>query len=211
MARNPLRFNQSIPNLRPNLRASDAAFAGAGAKEAALARGAQDMANAALAVDRYQTAKAERAKNVKYGLASTRLKGETVIAHEVALAEGGPGGEDYEATGAGEETVDGQPCLKLELTATRKGVSYPRVLAWIAKKGHAPVRAELYVASDKLAKVASFTLGEVDGRRQVTTMTLVDHLQKERRTEVHYLARQARTLGDEWFNPAFLVRAESPQ
>ena len=48
MARNPLRFNQSIPNLRPNLRASDAAFAGAGAKEAALARGAQDMANAAL-------------------------------------------------------------------------------------------------------------------------------------------------------------------
>jgi hypothetical protein len=120
-------------------------------------------------------------------------------------------GEDYEAASLGEETVAGQPCLKLELTATRKGVSYPRVVAWLAKKGHAPVQAELYVASDKLAKVASFTLGEVDGRRQVTTMTLTDHLQKERSTEVHYLSRTAKTLGDEWFNPAFLVRAEAPQ
>lgn len=120
-------------------------------------------------------------------------------------------GEDYEAASLGEETVAGQPCLKLELTATRKGVSYPRVVAWLAKKGHAPVQTELYVASDKLAKVASFTLGEVDGRRQVTVMTLTDHLQKERRTEVHYLSRIAKTLGDEWFNPAFLIRAESPQ
>lgn len=120
-------------------------------------------------------------------------------------------GDDYEAASLGEETVRGEACLKLELTATRKGVSYPRVVAWLAKKGHAPVQAELYVASDKLAKVASFTLGDVDGRRQVTTMTLTDHLQKERRTEVHYLSRTAKTLGDEWFNPAFLVRAESPQ
>ena len=120
-------------------------------------------------------------------------------------------GEDYEAASLGEETVAGQPCVKLELTATRKGVSYPRVVAWIAKKGHAPVQAELYVASDKLAKVASFALGEVDGRRQVTTMTLTDHLQKERSTEVHYLSRTPKTLGDEWFNPAFLVRAEAPQ
>lgn len=120
-------------------------------------------------------------------------------------------GEDYEAASLGEETVAGQPCIKLELAATRKGVSYPRVVAWLAKKGHAPVQAELYVASDKLAKVASFTLGEVDGRRQVTSMTLTDHLQKERSTEIHYLARTAKTLGDEWFNPAFLIRAEVPQ
>ena len=120
-------------------------------------------------------------------------------------------GEDYEASVLGEEAVNGEPCVKLELAATRKGVSYPRVVAWLAKKGHAPVQAELYVASDKLAKVASFALGTVDGRRQVTAMTLTDHLQKERKTEVHYLARTAKTLGDEWFNPAFLVRAEVPQ
>jgi hypothetical protein len=71
------------------------------------------------------------------------------------------------------------------------------------------VQAELYVASDKLAKVARFTLGDVDGRRQVTTMTLTDHLQKERSHRGALPVAHAKTLGDEWFNPAFLVRAES--
>lgn len=119
-------------------------------------------------------------------------------------------GEDYDGSVAGEETVDGTPCLRLELTATRKGTSYPRIVLFLAKKGHHPVQAELYVASDKLAKIARFTLGDVEGRRQVTAMRLADHLQKDRSTEIHYLSRTARSLGEEYFNPAFLVRAEVP-
>ncbi len=120
-------------------------------------------------------------------------------------------GEDYDGSVIGEESVDGTPCLKLELTGQRKGVSYPRIVLYLAKKGHHPVQAELYVASDKLAKIARFTLGNVDGQRQVTSMTLIDHLQKERSTEIHYLSRSAKSLGDEYFNPAFLVRADVPQ
>lgn len=116
--------------------------------------------------------------------------------------------EDYDGELQGEETVEGVPCLKMEITGQRKGVSYPRIVLWLARQGHYPVRADLYVASDKLAKQASFTLGPVDGRKQVTTMTLVDHLQKERRTEIHYLARSSRTVSDEFYNPAYLVRAE---
>jgi hypothetical protein len=54
-------------------------------------------------------------------------------------------------------------------------------------------------------------MGEVGGRRQVTVMTLVDHLQKDRSTEVHYLSRTDRTLSDDYFNPAFLVRADLSQ
>jgi hypothetical protein len=119
-------------------------------------------------------------------------------------------GDDYEGKLLDEETVDGVPCLKLELTATRKGVSYPRIVLFVAKKGHHPVQAELYVASDKLAKIARFAMGDVEGRRQVTSMTLIDHLQKERSTEIHYLSRAAKTLGDEYFNPAFLIRADVP-
>ena len=37
---------------------------------------------------------------------------------------------------------------------------------------------------------------------------LTDRLQKERVTEVHYLARSAKALGDEYYNPAFLIRAD---
>jgi hypothetical protein len=120
-------------------------------------------------------------------------------------------GEDYDGQPGSEEVVDGVPCLKLDLLGSRKGVSYPRIVLYLAKKDHRPLQAELYVASDKLAKLARFTLGTVDGRKQVTVMTLIDHLQKERTTEVHYLSRSDRTLSDDYFNPAFLVRADVAQ
>lgn len=119
--------------------------------------------------------------------------------------------EDYDGKISGEDNVDGVSCLKLDLTGTRKGVSYPRIVLYLAKKDHRPVQAELYVASDKLAKLARFQLGTVDGRKQVTVMTLIDHLQKERTTEVHYLSRSDKTLSDDYFNPAFLVRSDVAQ
>lgn len=116
--------------------------------------------------------------------------------------------EDYDGRVEGEVVVDGVPCLKLDITGQRKGVSYPRIVLYLAKNDRRPVQAELYVASDKLAKEAAFKIGVVDGRRLVTEMTLVDRLQQDRRTEVHYLARSRKTLSDEYYNPAFLVRAD---
>jgi hypothetical protein len=116
--------------------------------------------------------------------------------------------EDYDGKLEGEEVVDGVSCLKLDIVGQRKGVSYPRIVLYLAKNGHYPVLAELYVASDKLAKLASFKMGVMDGRRVVTTMILTDRIQKERRTELRYLARTRKTLPDEYYNPAFLVRAE---
>jgi len=116
--------------------------------------------------------------------------------------------EDYDGRIVGEETVDGVPCIKLDIVGQRKGVSYPRIVLYIAKQGHYPVTAELYVASEKLAKLASFKLGTEGGRRTVTAMILIDRLQKDRRTELRYLERARKTLPDEYYNPAFLVRAE---
>ena len=116
--------------------------------------------------------------------------------------------EDYDGTVEGEVTVEGVLCLKLDITGQRKGVSYPRIVLYLAKNDRRPVQAELYVASDKLAKNASFTIGLVEGRRLVTTMTLTDRIQTNRHTEVHYLSRTPKTLPDEYYNAAFLVRAE---
>jgi hypothetical protein len=116
--------------------------------------------------------------------------------------------EDYDGKLEGEALVDGIACLKLDIVGQRKGVSYPRIVLYLAKNGHYPVLAELYVASDKLAKLARFRMGDMDGRRVVTTMILTDRIQKERRTELRYLARTKKTLPDEYYNPAFLVRAE---
>jgi len=119
--------------------------------------------------------------------------------------------EDYDGSVVGEATMGGVPCLKLDITGQRKGVSYPRIVLYLAKKDHRPIAAELYVASDKLAKEAEFRFGEVAGRTVVTQMNLIDRIQRERRTEVHYLARTPKTLGDEYYNPAFLVRADVNQ
>ncbi len=116
--------------------------------------------------------------------------------------------EDYDGRIVGEEGVDGVPCIKLDIVGQRKGVSYPRIVLYIAKQGHYPVTAEFYVASEKLAKLASFKLGTEGGRRTVTEMILIDRLQKDRRTELHYLERSRKSLPDEYYNPAFLVRAE---
>ena len=116
--------------------------------------------------------------------------------------------EDYDGRISGEAVVDGVPCVKLDIAGQRKGVSYPRIVLFLAKSDRRPVHAELYVASEKLAKTARFKVGEVDGRKLVTTMVLTDHLQRERRTEVHYLSRSAKALPDEYYNPAFLVRAD---
>jgi len=116
--------------------------------------------------------------------------------------------EDYDGRVEGEVLVDGVPCLKLDIAGQRKGVSYPRIVLYLAKSDRRPVQAELYVASDKLAKEATFRFGTVEGRRLVTAMLLTDRLQRERVTEVHYLSRAAKALPDEYYNPAFLVRAD---
>lgn len=115
--------------------------------------------------------------------------------------------DDYDGRIDGEATIEGVACLKLDLSVRRRGVSYPRIVLYVAKSDHHPVRAELFVASDKLAKTASFELGERDGRRQVLRMTLIDRLQDQRSTEIRYVSAAPKALPDEYYNPAFLVRA----
>lgn len=116
--------------------------------------------------------------------------------------------EDYAGTVVGEATIEDRPCVKLDLTAQRAGVSYARIELYLAKGSAEPVRADLYVASDKMAKQAFFQIEPVDGRRQVTVMRLVDRIQTSRETLVRYLSRKPKTLPDEYFNPMFLSRSE---
>lgn len=115
--------------------------------------------------------------------------------------------EDYDGRVIGESVIEGVPCVRLDLSGRRRGVSYARIVLALATSDHHPVAAELYVASDKLAKEATFEMGELGGRRQVTAMILTDRIQHDRRTEIRYLERTPKALGPEFYNPAFLVRA----
>ncbi|MBQ0959585.1 outer membrane lipoprotein-sorting protein [Ideonella sp. 4Y11] len=119
--------------------------------------------------------------------------------------------EDYDGRLVGEERCEAEgparPCLHLTLQARRKGVSYQRIELWLGKPRHEPVRAELYVQSDKLAKRARFVLDHAG--TLVSEMRLQDELGSRAQTRVQYLSRQPRAVPENWLNPMFLARNPS--
>jgi hypothetical protein len=114
--------------------------------------------------------------------------------------------EDYAGTLAGEESCEGLPCWHLQLQATRAGVSYRRIELWIGKARHEPLRAQLYVQSDKLAKQARFVLDKPSAPSSVTEMVLRDELSTHKETRVRYLSRVPKRVPEAWMNPMFLAR-----
>lgn len=120
--------------------------------------------------------------------------------------------DDYSGQVVGEERCEAAantppvPCLHLSLNASRKGVTYQRIELWMGKTRHEPVRADLFVQSDKLAKQARFVLDKHPSAPTVSEMVLADQLSNKKETRIRYLARKERTVPEEWLNPMFLAR-----
>ena len=121
--------------------------------------------------------------------------------------------DDYSGKLVGEERCESAttgapqvPCLHLSLAATRKGVTYQRIELWLGKVRFEPLKADLYVLSDKLAKQATFTLDKPNAPTMVTEMVLADQVSNHKTTHVRYLNRKERQVPQEWLNPMFLVR-----
>lgn len=98
------------------------------------------------------------------------------------------------------------PCLHLSLQSARKGLTYARIELWVGKARSEPLKAELYVQSDKLAKLASFVLDRADKPTQVTEMVLTDKLSSHKETRVRYISRLQKQVPESWLNPMFLAR-----
>ena len=125
--------------------------------------------------------------------------------------------QDYAATRVGAEpcaegAAPSEPapaaatCWHLSLTAQRQGVSYARIELWLGRTHHEPVRADLYVQSDKRAKQARFIADRPERPTRIDVMELSDQLGHGRRTRIEYLSRQARRVPESWLNPMALVR-----
>jgi hypothetical protein len=114
---------------------------------------------------------------------------------------------DYTGTLVGEENCEGnKPCLHLTLQGARKGLSYQRIELWLGKQRHEPIKADLYVQSDKLAKQASFVMDKPATPTQVNEMVLADQLGNHKETRIKYVARQPKVVPESWLNPMFLAR-----
>lgn len=107
---------------------------------------------------------------------------------------------DYQGSITREVEINGVPCLELELAATRKNLSYQRLVLHVAKADHRPVHADLYASSNKRLKQARFSQNR---------MVLVDEIQSGRETVITTLSSKARQFGDEMFNPMFLSRSDA--
>jgi len=114
--------------------------------------------------------------------------------------------QDYAGTVVGEDTCGAQACLHLSLDATRKGVSYQRIELWLGKARHEPIKADLYVQSDKLAKQARFVFDKPAAPTTVTEMVLLDQLSNHKETRVRYVSRSPKAVPEAWLNPMFLAR-----
>ncbi len=89
--------------------------------------------------------------------------------------------KDYDAQLAATETLEGEECYVLDLTAKHKRATYDRIRYWVSVKRLVGVKAEFYSLSGKLLKTARFEYDntiEHAGRRIpfVNRMTIRDAL-----------------------------------
>lgn len=88
---------------------------------------------------------------------------------------------DYDAQMKETESLDGEPCYVLDLTAKHKRATYDKIRYWVSVKRGVGVKAEFYSVSGKLLKTARFEYDntiEHEGRRIpfVSKMTIRDAL-----------------------------------
>lgn len=119
--------------------------------------------------------------------------------------------DDYTGSVAGAESCGepAQDCTHLSLQANRKGVTYQRIELWVGKARGEPVKADLYVQSDKLAKEARFVMDKPSAPTAVSAMLLRDQLTNKKETQVRYVTRKEHTVPEAWLNPMFLARNPS--
>jgi outer membrane lipoprotein-sorting protein len=116
---------------------------------------------------------------------------------------------DYTPTILRTESVDGSDAYVLELKAVDRGVTYSKVLYWVRKSNHWPLKAEFYSVSDRLLKTAHYRKFEqMAGRVRPTQIVIEDALRKGDTSTLDYSAMKLRDLPDRVFTKDYLKRLE---
>jgi outer membrane lipoprotein-sorting protein len=114
--------------------------------------------------------------------------------------------DDYTVTMDGEESVDGQPCVVLNLQARRKAATYQRVRYVVRRADARPVRAEYFLTSGKPVKRATFLeLREMAGRPILSRTIIEDAQRPASTTTIDLMTISVKPLPDKLFS---LTRAE---
>ncbi|WP_081045033.1 outer membrane lipoprotein-sorting protein [Photobacterium kishitanii] len=123
---------------------------------------------------------------------------------------------DYKASWYANENISdvsgkSVAAYQLKLIAVTAGVSYQKIDLWIDKLTYFPLRADLYLASGKLAKQAIFSQGIRDDKPAVVAMTLLDSIQPSKKTVIEYQQVVPWKLDDKYYTPSFLSRSNTTE
>lgn len=118
---------------------------------------------------------------------------------------------DYDATLVSEDTVKGELCYLLDLTAINKKVTYDRIKYWVSKKRLVGVKAEFFTVSGKIFKSATFEYGNsipIEGKPKpfVSKMIITDAVIKKNVTTMTYSKIRLKKIPNSTFNLNLLVR-----
>ena len=116
---------------------------------------------------------------------------------------------DYSPELVGEEEIDGEMHHVMELTASRKGVTYHRAKYWVNKENNRPRKVEFYTKSNKLMKVGEYTdYIDMGGVMRPSKLTLTDALTAGDYSVLKYEKLKKRDLADKIFTKQFLRKLD---
>lgn len=116
--------------------------------------------------------------------------------------------KDYTGAYGGEETADGVPCYKLELTAKDRTIAYDRVVYWVSRDKELPVKRDFYSLSGKLLKTMHFRdLKSYQGRLRPSFMLIQNEKNPQYKTEIILVDMiEVDNLRDFMFTPSYAQR-----
>jgi outer membrane lipoprotein-sorting protein len=116
---------------------------------------------------------------------------------------------DYVPKLVGIETLDGERCHRLELTAADRGVTYGRVTYWVRESNAFPHRADFHALSGRRLKTCRYeAFRAMAGRMRPTRLVMEDALREGNRSVLEYSAMKLRDLPDKVFTRDYLKRLE---
>ena len=136
---------------------------------------------------------------------SQRLVGQTTNGDIARVNYAG----DYHPELLGRESVEGQACYQLRLSASSKEVTYASIKYWVAEENFHPVKAEFYTLSGKLIKTGLWDNYQmVHGKSQPMRLTLVDGIKTDAMSILDYANLRFQDLPEKMFNKNYMKQLE---
>lgn len=94
-----------------------------------------------------------------------------------------------------------QEAFLLHLRAVSQEISYGKINLWVDKNNRKPIKADIYLSSEKLYKTLLFTKYQIIAGKEINTqIEFTDHFNKDRKSVINFSkAQQEKNLPENYF------------